>query len=827
MKDGGVASQRASLLLRDGPVLALLFALTLVMTNPLVLHLADAVEDKQDALLNVWIIAWVGHALTTDPLRLFDANILYPYHNTLAFSEVLLPQGLLALPVNLASGNTILGYNLVLLFSFLLAAYAMYLLVFDLTRQRIAGIVAGIVFAFNPYNLGNLAQVQLLSFGWMPLALLALRRTIRRPQWATRNAILFGLFFSLQTLASIYYGFLEGIAVALYLAWSLVTNHVSQMRHYVALLARLSISAVVIAVLVVPVLLPYLQVQRELGFERSIEESEQFSASLKLFTEVSGRNIVYGPFLSPRPPIIAGGYPQDNLFPGLVPIILGIAGLVACKSRDRWFYLCLLVVALVLALGPRLFLAPSVGTSITLPYHWLYDAIPLVHALRAPVRFDALVMLALAALAGMGAVAAGGVQKVAGSRQIAEDALLPHTRATALGAGFCLLILMEYFALPAANVIPVPVGSAIPPYVRWLAQQPQTTILELPMTGSDCSCSLDLTFQYLSTFHWQKTPDGYSGFNPKPRGGIAYEMQFLPSERSISLLQALDIEYVIMHSTRYQDWDALRVAIDNAPALQLVQQFGKDYVYRVAPRTTSARALEASVFLPNPAAPGRGYTGYVIVKNPGAHSVAIKPTEALQIEARWSDGSRQQLTAAMPLVTSSVSVVPLQLVSPPGTGQYRLDLQVRGNGIGAWDLSGEVAVSDEEPARQAVLPARVVLNSALKPAYAPGATIDVGVTWQALNKIDDYYSVSVRVVDAQGVKKSDAGDREPAEKTMLWVPGSEIPDRFSITLPPDLAPGPYSVQLLMYQANQGIDALLLDDQFVPRETIELGRFTVR
>ncbi|MEW5719631.1 MAG: hypothetical protein AB1817_13440, partial [Chloroflexota bacterium] len=119
---------------RDGIALAIFLAHTVVMTNPLVLHVANAVEDKQDALLNTWIIAWVGHALITDPLNLFNANIFYPYPNALAFSETMLPQGLFALPFNLAFDNTIFGYNLVLLASFFVAAYAMYLFVFDLTR---------------------------------------------------------------------------------------------------------------------------------------------------------------------------------------------------------------------------------------------------------------------------------------------------------------------------------------------------------------------------------------------------------------------------------------------------------------------------------------------------------------------------------------------------------------------------------------------------------------------------------------------------------------------------------------------------------------------
>ncbi len=65
--------------------LVLFIALSLVLTWPLPLHLSDAVEDRQDALLNVWITAWDGHQLLGDPLHLFDANIFFPYPRTLAY----------------------------------------------------------------------------------------------------------------------------------------------------------------------------------------------------------------------------------------------------------------------------------------------------------------------------------------------------------------------------------------------------------------------------------------------------------------------------------------------------------------------------------------------------------------------------------------------------------------------------------------------------------------------------------------------------------------------------------------------------------------------
>ncbi len=93
-------------------------ALTLAFTHPLILHAGVAVEDWHDALLNVWIMAWDAHQLTVAPLHLFNANIFYPNPQALAFSEILLSQALVGMPITLATGNPVLAYNLVLLSTF-------------------------------------------------------------------------------------------------------------------------------------------------------------------------------------------------------------------------------------------------------------------------------------------------------------------------------------------------------------------------------------------------------------------------------------------------------------------------------------------------------------------------------------------------------------------------------------------------------------------------------------------------------------------------------------------------------------------------------------
>ena len=86
-------------------------------------------NDNGDALLNEWILAWVAHQLPRAPARLFDANIFYPARDTLAYSEPLIVQGVMTLPIRVLGGSPVLAYNLVLIAGYALTAWAGYLLV--------------------------------------------------------------------------------------------------------------------------------------------------------------------------------------------------------------------------------------------------------------------------------------------------------------------------------------------------------------------------------------------------------------------------------------------------------------------------------------------------------------------------------------------------------------------------------------------------------------------------------------------------------------------------------------------------------------------------
>jgi hypothetical protein len=129
--------------------------------------------DNGDYLLNVWAVDWVARTLPVDPARLFDANIFYPARLTLAYSEPLILQGILAIPGTWLGLSPILTFNLVLLAGFALSGWAFALLVHRDTGSWLAGLVAGSAVAFNAHHLVRLAHIQALHLELVPLVFFA------------------------------------------------------------------------------------------------------------------------------------------------------------------------------------------------------------------------------------------------------------------------------------------------------------------------------------------------------------------------------------------------------------------------------------------------------------------------------------------------------------------------------------------------------------------------------------------------------------------------------------------------------------------------------
>src|SRR6187397_806470 len=123
---------------------AVCLLLAAVHTWPLILHPGTySRNDNADTQLNEWILAWVQHQLPRDPLHLFEANIFYPAHDTLAFSEPLIVPALMGAPLAWLGASPVLVFNLILILGFALTAWAGARLVETWTGDRVASLLGG------------------------------------------------------------------------------------------------------------------------------------------------------------------------------------------------------------------------------------------------------------------------------------------------------------------------------------------------------------------------------------------------------------------------------------------------------------------------------------------------------------------------------------------------------------------------------------------------------------------------------------------------------------------------------------------------------------
>jgi len=283
------------------------------MTWPLVTALPRQIAgDLGDPLFNSWVLRWTSgqvlaalHGDLSALSRYWQGNIFYPAPLTLAYSEHLTPQMLQILPVMAATDNVILCYNLLLLATFVLSGLGMYLFVRELTGQPLAGVVAGLAFAFAPFRVAQYSHLDVLSSQWMPFTLYGFRRffvTARlRPLLGGTAALV------AQALSCGYYlAYFTPFAVAYCLYEMVVRGTLSDGRTWRALLGAGGVALLVTAFF----LWPYLQVRRlaDTGV-RDAAEIQELSADTHAFATVSENSRLWGSRIRARPRVQGQGFP--------------------------------------------------------------------------------------------------------------------------------------------------------------------------------------------------------------------------------------------------------------------------------------------------------------------------------------------------------------------------------------------------------------------------------------------------------------------------------------------------------------------------------------
>jgi hypothetical protein len=609
-------------------VLAAFTLLTIVATWPMFPQLGGFVMDKGDPLYSVWAMAWQAHALATQPLDLFNSNIMYPFQGTLTFDELSFTQAVLAAPFYYLSGNPVLSHNLILFLSFVLSGWAAWLLVRELTGSSWAGVVAGTAFAFCFYRINHLPHITLDNTQWIPLVLLSAYKLLWTREWGWALAL--GGFFTLQALSGHYLAFYTAMLLGLFVVYYAL----AQRRMFsLSFLLKAGVGLAGSLVFILPIAIPYIRDQGQFEFSRSIFEAERFSNTLASFLAVFKGSPAYrallAPFADPGPWAI-----ERAAFPGFLVLGLALTGLVfAMRRRDAHipyqgvkgslklhagFYAIVTLVSIVLSLGPSLqpwyassnYDPAAIQRVMPLPYLFLHEWVPGFQSMRVVTRIGIVTALGLAVLAGIGALFLLRYLTARTSGNTLARRLVP-----VVAALLALLPVAESWSAPI-SMQPVGTRDAVPQVYKWLAEQPHTVILEYPMTHykrGDPSVEMANLYQYYSVYHWHNTINGSTTIRPFAYSALVLETErCFPCPRSLGALRALGVEYVVAHLENLSgpqreefQWRSTAPEGKVLPDFKLVQDFGSDRVYRLTgPRDAEALAAQlppgAPLLLGNP-----------------------------------------------------------------------------------------------------------------------------------------------------------------------------------------------------------------------------------
>ncbi len=587
--------------------------------------------------------------------RLFHANIFHPAQYALAFSENLYGAAVFGFPLYAAGLSTLAAYNVLFLLGMALSGMGAWALARWVTGHDGAALLAGLIYAFNPWRLAQIPHIQFQWGAFLPLFVLFLLKYLDLGR--RRDAALFALFFAWNALCNMHYGLFGGMLALAVIAYETVAGGFREKKR-VLLGSLLALGMACFALF--PFLWPYRRVAQLYGSTlRSAEEMQFFSGRLLDFLTAGAQNKLYAPLTQ------KWGKPEGDFFPGIVPVLFAVYGLLRLRSPRReerpeapslsprkWkavrildlLALLLYLLWLAATLRPGLKLGPLsladpgrivvfitavllARLTLALPRGSRFRNLSgFLQSLRFGPRAGLFLLIAVVGVLialgsntpfyrflfqSLGPVMRGirvpargiaifhvglGVLAAWGLTLIARRQRSLWKRGAWI-AGALLATGFEYRAFPV-EVFPVEETAA--PVYRWLATvKPAGAVIEWPF-GTD----YDVEYEYRSTAHWYPTINGYSGAAPPHY----YELWELLKQKPISdvafqRIQEMGGSLVVLHvhaalggpPIPEYSFAARRWVLEKK--LEVIGSFphdaGKDYLFRIAPAPSFQTRISA------------------------------------------------------------------------------------------------------------------------------------------------------------------------------------------------------------------------------------------
>lgn len=384
-------------------------AAALLMLGPHVFPLdqiSESTYSQEDAYICLWGLWWTKHAVLQGLNPYWTDFLFYPMGTSLVFHAYPLTYGLVSLPfqqmIEGVSGLAV-SLNSIILLSFVFSGFGAYLLASHVTGNRLAGWVAGVIYAFMPFHSLNRVTLHLLAIEFIPFTILSLLWLSEKP--TLRRAALMGLCFALTYYSSLEYALYLFMFSGLWIVYKLLFTFHDITRKYIMALAG---SCVIFLLLTSPLLLQQMKAYSEYDstIQQDFEEVTFWSPALLSFVTPSRVHPWYGQALASAGEL-TDARPQkwgmrSETSIGWVALGLAAIGLLGHRNGHRIFWSLLALFFFLLSLGPFLRVTGEWFSEIPLPYLLIYKWVPVFRTGRDPTRFIPLAIMMLSIMAAFG-----------------------------------------------------------------------------------------------------------------------------------------------------------------------------------------------------------------------------------------------------------------------------------------------------------------------------------------------------------------------------------------------------------------------------------------
>lgn len=324
----------------------------------------------------------------------------YGFKNSLFYSNNLILQSLLALPIYFLTRNIFITYNIFVFLSLLFSFFITYLFAFYVTKKTFPSLITAVIFVFNPFvSLHVPDSPDVFSLYWIALIFLFFEKYINtKKNW---DGFLFFIFLSMQLLSSVYFAIFLTLILPIYV---IGRSFQKKLKWSDVIKPGVLLGSILFTGVVLVLAYFYLNVGQGISMARDLATLSIYSPTVFNWLVAPSGNLIYGSIgdnvRNLAPAFFNQIQPSEfSYFIGLIPLIILIIGIRIHKKSGNNFWrlnLLLLIISFIICLGPLIQFTKYLN--FPGPFILLYYLNPLFQYIRVIGRFAVFVFLFLGIL---------------------------------------------------------------------------------------------------------------------------------------------------------------------------------------------------------------------------------------------------------------------------------------------------------------------------------------------------------------------------------------------------------------------------------------------